>query len=50
MRGFTLLEIMIVATILAIVASVGVPNYVAALRTARIGKCKHELVDRKSVV
>lgn len=42
-RGFTLLEIMIVVSILAIIASVGVPQYVSALRTARIGKAKHEL-------
>lgn len=42
--GFTLLEIMIVVTILAIIASIGVPQYRSALRTARIGKARHELV------
>lgn len=41
--GFTLLELCIVAAVLAILAVVGVPQYSAALRTARIGKAKFEL-------
>ncbi len=43
-HGFTLLELMIVVSILTIVAGIGVPQYVSALRIARVGKAKHELV------
>lgn len=42
--GFTLLELMIVVTILGIVASIGVPQYNSALRVARVGKSRHDLV------
>lgn len=34
---------MIVVTILGIIASIGVPQYLSALRTARIAKSRHEL-------
>lgn len=42
-RGFTLLELCIVAVVVAILAVVAVPQYSSALRIARIGKAKHEL-------
>lgn len=41
--GFTLLELMIVVTVIAVLASIGVPVYTSALRTARICKATQEL-------
>lgn len=41
--GFTLLEILIVVTILATISAIAVPQYLAALRTARVGKARMEL-------
>jgi general secretion pathway protein G len=42
--GFTLLELVIVVSVLAVIAAIALPNYDSALQTARIGKAKHDLV------
>lgn len=49
-HGFTLLELMIVVAIVAVIASMGVPQYLSALRIARIGKAKHELVTISNAI
>lgn len=48
--GFTLLELLIAVTILVVVAAIGVPQYVSALRTARIGKARQELVTMSHAI
>lgn len=42
-RGFTLIELMIVASVLAIIVSIGAPLYSSGLRTARVTKAIAEL-------
>jgi general secretion pathway protein G len=42
-RGFTLIELMIAASLLVVIASIGTPQYVAALRNARVCRARQEL-------
>ncbi len=42
-RGFTLVELLIVITIMAVISSIAVPFYQSALETARTVKAKQEL-------
>jgi prepilin-type N-terminal cleavage/methylation domain-containing protein len=42
-HGFTLLEIMIVVTIIGIVAAIGIPNFVRARSNARMNACLNNL-------
>ena len=43
MRGFTLVEIMIVVAIIALLAAIAVPNFVQARNAARSGNCINNL-------
>lgn len=43
--GFTWLELLVVVAIAGLVASLGVPRYLTALRSARVDKARHELVE-----
>lgn len=45
-----MVELMIAVTILAILATVAIPNYTAAVRIARIGKCRHELMTMSHAI
>src|SRR5215831_70988 len=38
-RGFTLLEIMLVVSVIALLAAIGIPNYLHASRTSQTNSC-----------
>ncbi|MFT5207208.1 MAG: prepilin-type N-terminal cleavage/methylation domain-containing protein, partial [Candidatus Omnitrophota bacterium] len=42
-KGFTLVEIMIVVAIIGLLASIAIPNFVQARRTARTNACINNL-------
>lgn len=45
MRGFTLIELMIVVAVIAILAAIAYPNYTEHVRKTRRGQAKADLVE-----
>ena len=44
-KGFTLIEIMIVVAIIALLAAIGIPNFVKYRNRARVGACTANLIQ-----
>src|SRR3954470_17253806 len=49
-RGFTLLEMVIVISIILILVSIAIPNYVTSMRRAREAVLKDDLFQLRSVI
>ena len=49
-RGFTLIELMIVMMIIAVLAAIAVPSYVAAVRRAKEAVLKEDLHTMRSAI
>ncbi|WP_277874220.1 type IV pilin protein [Luteimonas cucumeris] len=45
MRGFTLIELMVVVAVVAILASIALPSYQDSVRKSRRGQAKADLVE-----
>jgi len=50
LKGFTLIELMIVITIIAILASIAFPSYQESVRKSRRGAAKADLVELANVM
>jgi len=49
-KGFTLIEIMIVVAIIAILAAIAIPNFIAYRQTAQANSCKGNIKQLQAAV
>jgi len=49
-KGFTLIEIMIVVAIIAILASIAIPNFISYRQTAQTNSCKANIKQLRAAV